>query len=182
MKPTQHLPSFEEIVHDFEFKIYKLCWYLLKNHQDAQDCTQDIFIAIYKALPNYRQEAQLSTWIYRISSNKCYEYIRKAKRKKRFGIHVPIDSYFSQTLPSTSKNPEEAQIAAEQSLFFWRRVEALPIQQQIAYTLYNLEELSYKEIAEALCTTVSAVESLLFRSRKQLAKDLEKFNDNERKF
>jgi RNA polymerase sigma-70 factor (ECF subfamily) len=175
VKSAHPLPLFENIVQEFEQKIYKLCWYLLKNHQDAQDCTQDIFVAIYQALPNYRSEAQLSTWIYRISMNKCYEYVRKSRRKKRFGFHVPIDSYFSQTLPSSGNDPEETQIAAEKSIYFWKCVDKLPIQQQLAYTLFNIEEFSYREIAAALSTTVSAVESLLFRARRQLAKDLEKY-------
>ena len=168
MNTNPPAPIFEEIVKTYDTKVYKLCWYLLKNKSDAQDCTQDIFIAIYQALPNFKQESSLHTWIYRISTNKCYEYLRRKKRKKRFGIHVEIDQFFSQTIASEQLNPEEIALAAEKSLFFWKAVEKLPLQQQIAYTLFNVEDMSYIEIAAALQTSVSAVESLLFRARRKL--------------
>ncbi len=172
MNTSTSVPSFEEIVKTYDTKVYKLCWYLLKNQSDAQDCTQDIFIGIYQALPNFKQESSIHTWIYRISTNKCYEYLRRSRRKKRFGISVPIDAFFAQTVATESQNPEEIQLAAEQSLFFWKAVERLPIKQQLAYTLYNVEELNYKEIAAALDTSLSAVESLLFRARRKLEEEL----------
>jgi RNA polymerase sigma-70 factor (ECF subfamily) len=170
-------PHFEEIVKAYDAKVYKLCWYLLKNRADAQDCTQDIFIAIFQALPHFKQEASLNTWIYRISTNKCYEYLRRKKRKKRFGIHVQIDQFFSQTIASQQHNPEESALAAEKSLFFWKAVDKLPPQQQIAYTLYNVEDMSYQEIAATLQTSLSAVESLLFRARRKLAEALAEWDN-----
>ena len=112
MISSETTPIFEEIVKAYDARIYKLCWYLLKNIPDAQDCTQDIFIAIYQGLPNFKQEASLNTWVYRISTNKCYEYLRKSRRKKRFGISVPIDAFFAQTVASPTQNPEEIQLAA----------------------------------------------------------------------
>lgn len=172
MNTNTSVPSFEEIVKTYDTKVYNLCWYLLKNQSDAQDCTQDIFIAIYQALPNFKQESSVHTWIYRISTNKCYEYLRRSRRKKRFGISVPIDAFFAQTVATESQNPEEIQLAAEQSIFFWKAVERLPIKQQLAYTLYNVEELNYKQIAAALDTSLSAVESLLFRARRKLEEEL----------
>lgn len=172
MQSSETTPQFEALVQQYDARIYKICWYLLKNKSDAQDCTQDIFIAVFQALPSFKHEASLDTWIYRISTNKCYEYLRRSRRKKRFGITVPIDTFFTQTIATESQNPEEIQFAAEQSLYFWKAVERLPIQQQLAYTLYNVEELSYKEIAAALNTSLSAVESLLFRARRKLAEDL----------
>jgi RNA polymerase sigma-70 factor, ECF subfamily len=107
VNPNTPAPIFEELVKAYDTKVYKLCWYLLKNKSDAQDCTQDIFISIYQALPNFKQESSLHTWIYRISTNKCYEYLRRKKRKKRFCIHVQIDQFFSQTIASEQQNPEE---------------------------------------------------------------------------
>lgn len=177
MNTNATAPHFEEIVKAYDAKVYKLCWYLLKNRSDAQDCTQDIFIAIFQALPHFKQESSLNTWIYRISTNKCYEYIRRKKRKKRFGIHVQIDLFFSQTIASQQHNPEEIALAAEKSLFFWKAVEKLPPQQQIAYTLYNVEDMSYQEIAAALQTSLSAVESMLFRARRKLAEALAEWDN-----
>ena len=80
--------------------------------------------------------------------------------------------FFAQTVAASTQNPEEIQLAAEQSLLFWKAVESLPLQQQLAYTLYNVEDFSYKEIAAALDTSLGAVESLLFRARRKLAEDL----------
>ncbi len=98
MRSREHVPTFEELVQAFDAQVYKICFYLLKNKPDAQDCTQEIFIAIYQALPKFKQESSLQTWIYRISTNKCYEYLRRSRRKKRFGISVPIDQFFLKPL------------------------------------------------------------------------------------
>ncbi len=178
MNTNNTTPTFEEIVQAYDTKVYKLCWYLLKNRSDAQDCTQDIFIAIYQALPKFKQESSLGTWIYRISCNKCYEFLRRKKRKKRFGIHVPLDDFFAQTVSSHQENPEEIQLSKEQAIYFWKAVERLPIQQQLAYTLFHMEGMSYQQIAAALETSLSAVESLLFRARRQLAKELSFWQTN----
>ncbi|MFM6964282.1 MAG: RNA polymerase sigma factor, partial [Sphingomonadales bacterium] len=72
MLSETNVPSFEQIVAQFDQKIYALCWYLLKNKPDAQDCTQDIFIAIFQALPQLKNQASLRSWIYQISVRKCY--------------------------------------------------------------------------------------------------------------
>lgn len=176
MQTNEPTPNFQELVLNYQDKIYNLCWYLLKNKADAQDCTQDIFIAIFQALPKFKQQASINTWVYRISTNKCYEFQRRSKRKKRFGLTVPIDDFFTRTISAKSNNPEEIQVAAEQSVHFWKAVESLPLQQQLAYTLFNIEQMSYKEIAQALDTSVGAVESMLFRARQKLAAALKEWS------
>ena len=73
--------AFEQLVDLYEKKVLNMCWHLLHNREEAEDATQDVFIAIYQSKHLFKGESQLSTWIHRITMNKCLEYMRHAKRK-----------------------------------------------------------------------------------------------------
>ena len=84
--------AFQVLVDLFSKKVYNTCIGMLQNREDAEDVTQDIFIAIHLNSKEFKEESSLSTWIYRITVNKCLEFIRKKSRKKRFGIFKSIFS------------------------------------------------------------------------------------------
>ena len=162
------LKAFEQLVHRYEKKVLNMCWYLLHNREEAEDATQDVFLSIYQSKHLFKGESQLSTWIHRITLNKSLEYIRRAKRKKRFGIKVPIDDALIINEHFLSQNPEESYMERERSAVFFRAVQNLSENQRIAYTLHHLEDFSYKEICASMNLSLSAVESLIFRAKQQL--------------
>jgi len=75
--------AFGLVVDLFSKKVYNTCIGMLQNLEDAQDVTQEIFITIHLNIKDFKEESSLSTWIYRISVNKCLEFIRKKNRKKK---------------------------------------------------------------------------------------------------
>ena len=167
-----NIQAFEQLVNLYEKKVLTMCWYLLQNKEEAEDATQDVFISIYQSKHLFKGDAQLSTWIHRITTNKCLEYIRKANRKKRFGIKVSIDESFLRVGNESQLNPEEVLIERERSKAFYLAVQKLSENQRVAYSLHHFDDFSYKEISESMNLSISAVESLIFRAKQQLIKQL----------
>jgi len=167
-----NIQAFEQLVNLYDKKVLNMCWYMLQNKEEAEDATQDIFIAIYQSKHLFKGQSQLSTWIHRITVNKCLEYIRKAKRKKRFGIHIRIDGPFMDQTIDQEKNPEQAMVEKERRTTFLKAIQQLPENQRIAYTLHHMEEFSYKEISESMNLSLSAIESLIFRAKQQIKRKL----------
>ncbi|MFM6934040.1 MAG: RNA polymerase sigma factor [Flavobacteriales bacterium] len=166
------IQTFELLVQHFEKKVLNMCWHLLQNREEAEDATQDIFIAIYQSMHSFKGESQLSTWIHRITLNKCLEYMRRARRKKRFGIHVQIDETLIQFPDQGELNPEEKLMETERAKVFFTALQRLAENQRVAYSLHHFEQFSYLEISESMQLSLSAVESLIFRAKQQLIKQL----------
>ena len=103
--------------------------------------------------------------MYRITLNKCNEFLRTKNRKKRKGILL---SLFDSPPIVTTETPELMLILKEAEWRLWQRIQALPEKQRIAMTLFAMDDLSYQEIAGIMNVSVSAIESLLFRARTKL--------------
>lgn len=130
---------------------------------------------IYRSLADFRGEAQLSTWIHRIAVSKSLDAIRKRKRKKRMGSVKQLlgldDMHTDPHLPE-QLNPDQITEEDERRTLLYRTLERLPENQRIALTLTQLQGFSYQEAAEIMDTSVSSVESLIFRGKKNLKKKL----------
>ncbi len=161
--------AYQQLVKQFSRPVLNTCLYLLQNKEEAEDTTQEIFLTVYQSIHFFKGESKLSTWIYRIAINKCQELIRYKKRKKRFGIHISI---LNPIVSIKTDAPDEVLHKDERRTIFLKALSLLPENQQIAYTLHNMEDLSYQEIAESMEMSLSAVESLIFRAKQNLKKHL----------
>jgi len=166
--------AFRQLVSDYQDKVFNTCISFVKNSDDADDLTQEVFIEVYNSIHKFRKDSKLSTWIYRITVNKSLEYIRKMKRKKRFGVFHWISNEESESefqVPDfdhpgvLAENKEKAKI-------LFSAIEELPEKQRIAFTLHKLEDLSYEQIAEIMQKSLSSVESLMHRAKNNLKKEL----------
>ena len=146
-------------------RVLNTALYVLGNLQDAEDVTQEVFKSVYLGLPGFKEEASVNTWMYRITLNKCNEFLRTKNRKKRKGILL---SLFDSPPIVTTETPELMLILKEAEWRLWQRIQALPEKQRIAMTLFAMDDLSYQEIAGIMNVSVSAIESLLFRARTKL--------------
>ena len=176
---SQDQKEFEKLVIHFEKRVLNLSAYLLNNKFEAEDATQEVFISVFQSLPQFKGDSKLSTWIYRIAVNKCREQIRHKTRKKRFGILIDLYERTNLNLISKDKTPEEKLFQDERTNTLMAAIESLPETQRIAYTMHNLEDFSYKEIAELLEVSISSVESLIFRAKKKLKSKLETYVKNQ---
>ena len=82
--------AFRNLVDEFREKVRNTCYRFVKNADDADDIAQDVFIQVFESLDNFRAEAELSTWIYRIAVNKSLDFIRAKQKKKLRTTHVFI--------------------------------------------------------------------------------------------
>lgn len=154
-------------------KVYNLLFGLIRNEKDAQDLTQEVFTTVYLTISQFKGEAKLSTWIYRISVNKYKEHVRNRSRKKRFGFLFSLDQTgVSDVLVSESKDPAGELENKERSEVLYTAIHQLPEKQQLAFTLHKIEGLSQQEIGTVLNLSITAVESLIFRARKNLQQKL----------
>ncbi len=166
--------AFRVLVERYEQKVYNTVIGFLRADDFADDVAQEVFIAVYQSIGSFRRDSTLSTWIYRIAVTKSLEFLRKQKRKKRWGM---VYSLFDDSgrLVYDAKHYHHPGVAVEdqetaQALF--NAIDQLSEQQRTAFTLQKLEGLSYEEVASVMHTTVPSVESLIQRAQVNLRKHL----------
>ena len=165
---------FRQLVLQYQDKIFNTCISLVKNAEDADDLTQEVFIEIFRSIHKFREDSLLSTWIYRITVNKSLEHLRRMKRKRRAGILTWFNKENREVSNDAAdfNHPGVMAENEEQSRILFRAVEKLPESQKIAFTLHKLEGLSYEQIAAVMQKTLSSVESLMHRAKSNLKKEL----------
>lgn len=172
--------ALESLFNFYKDKVYNTAISYVQNQQDAEEITQDVFVEVFNSAGKFKGESGLSTWIYRITVNKSLDFIRYTKRKKRF---ASVTSIFSSDtgeqkidMPDFIHPGIETDLK-EQSKYLFKAIDKLPENQKTAFILSKIENLSYSEISEVMKTSVSSVESLLFRSKQNLKKYLSGYFD-----
>lgn len=141
--------------------------------QDAEDVSQEVFIEIYQSIHSFREDSELSTWIYRISVTKCLDAIKKRNRKKRIssiGKLLRLDEITNRISGGTLA--DEKINESDRLNEVYEALNLLPENQRIAFTLSKIDGFSNQEIADIMDTTVIAVESLIYRAKKRVAANL----------
>lgn len=164
---------FTVIVEQFQQMVYNTALNIVQNEEDAEDVTQEVFIDVYEGLKNFREEAQLSTWIYRIAINKALDLEKRKKRQKHGGLLKRIFSVKEAEEPVSFFHPGAQLDNKENAALLFKALKKLPENQQVAFTLHKIEGLAYKEVAEIMKTSLYAVESLIARAKTGLKKILE---------
>jgi len=177
--------AFENLLDQFQDKVYRSCLSYLPNAQEAEDIAQEVFVEVYQSIHKFEAKSSLSTWIYRITTNKCLEHLRKKKAKKRFGFLQSISGgeieEDKRAYLSDYNHPGAKLEAKEKLALLQKAVESLPDSQRVVITLFYFEQKSQKEIGEITGRSVSSVESLLFRAKKKLETLLGPHRDELRK-
>ncbi|WP_299385496.1 RNA polymerase sigma factor [uncultured Lacinutrix sp.] len=174
--------AYSTLLDDFQQKVFATCISFVPNTEDAEDIAQEVFVEVFNSIHKFKGDSKLSTWIYRITTNKCLEFIRKKNTKKRFaflqtitGNAIPMDktAYFTEmNHPGVVLENKET----SETLFY--AINQLPEAQRVVFTLHKIDGKSYKEISEITNKSLSSIESLMFRSKKSLQKLLENFYKN----
>jgi len=156
------LSAFEDLIIEYQNKIFSLCRYMLGNARDAEDAAQDVFIKAYQKLNDFKPEASLYTWLYRIGVNTCLDYKRKSFLRLRNHSESKMNS-----LPGDS-TPEKEYQSKETSMAITRALAGLPEKLRTTIVLREIELLSYEEIADVLNISVGTVKSRISRARELL--------------
>lgn len=162
--------SFEKLQSRYFKLIKSLIRRMIRDERDVDDLTQETFIKAYNALDTFRFDYSFSSWIYRIASNSCIDFLRK----KRFST-VPLNRSVDNSTEEYDIEIEDDSYSADQKVLMDERrkaldkaVEKLPDNYKLIIKLRHVEELDYKEIAEKLDMPLGTVKAHLFRARKTL--------------
>jgi RNA polymerase sigma factor (sigma-70 family) len=167
--------AFRTLVEHYQDRVYRTVFSLLRSSEEAEDVAQEVFVEVYQTVAKFRGDATLSTWLYRLATSRALQHQRRSKAKKRFAYFTSLLGFNNQVLhePPDNAHPLALLEGQQQLSLLLNHIGRLPPQQRVAFTLRHEQELSYEEIAAVLDTTVSAVESLLFRARQTLRQHLQ---------
>ena len=167
--------AMNRMVETYQDMIFRTCYGFVRNEEDANDLSQEVFIKAYRSINKFRGDSKLSSWLYRIAVNLSLNHIRDTNKRN---IFQRIGEMFKQDDDNPSGNydpeagesssPESSMSREEQTAAMNQALEKLPEKQRTAFTLHKYDELSYEEIAEIMHTSISSVESLMHRAKKNL--------------
>ncbi len=166
--------AFNELVNRHQSKIYGLAFRMLGNAEDAKDATQETFLEAYKSIKSFRFQSQFGTWLYRVGLNTCNQFIRKSKSRNRM-IEAYTEESAARGLTVEHNVPERKALKTEQSQVVQAAIDRLPPKQREVVTLFYMQHLKYKEIAEILDCSIGTVASRLNKATQNLKTKLEKY-------
>jgi RNA polymerase sigma-70 factor (ECF subfamily) len=168
--------AFETIVLRYRSLVLNTCRRLLKNPQQAEDAAQDVFLQVYKSAKKFRFESKLSTWIYRITVNRCLSIIRRDKREQWFHNITAVvenESEIESLQPvSAGKTPDKVLEDKENKNILDEALDSLPPNQKAALVLHKYENKSYREVSDILGISLSATEARIHRAKNSLRKNI----------
>lgn len=181
---TGDFAAFQQLVELLQPRVYGLCYRMLQQAQDAEDATQQTFLALIEHIGDFRAESSVATWVLRIATNFALKILRKRRGSKTVSMSdlTPEDSYGEVPHPEFiapwSQTADEMAQQAEVQEELERALSELDDKYRLVFVLRDVEGLSIRETAEALDLTESTVKVRLLRARLALRERLtQKFGD-----
>lgn len=161
--------AFRSLIEKYKKLVYSTAYRLVRNHPDSEDIFQEVFLEVYKSYPSIKNESDLTMWLYKVSYHKSVSFLRKKNPAKanhqpeNIGItETPPNGYVDDHTPIKKLEQEEAVI------LLFRYIDELPENQKKVLLMHKFEGLSQKEISGMLNLSVTSVESLIYRAKKNL--------------
>lgn len=174
--------AFDEIVKRYGDKIFRLALRITRNEDSAEEILQNVFIKLIEKLKTFREESKLSTWIYSVSSNESFLYLRNRNKDRNRQISVDeLSAGESQNyrdgyqISDQKYRPDDSIINNQQRDIMDRAINDLDEDYRVVFQLRDVEGLSNNEVAEILGLSLPAVKSRILRARNQLRKKLISF-------
>ena len=162
--------AFEELVRAYEKTVYNLALRMTGNREDAFDLTQTTFLKAWHAISLFQFDSKFSTWLCRIASNACIDFLRKEKRRKTVSLTALDDADQSYELSVADLDADPALIAeaASERERVFAALNELPQEYRVVLSLRAIEDMTYEEIAELLELKTGTVKSRISRAREML--------------
>ena len=171
--------AFEQLLLAHQKKVYNLCLRMAANPDDALDLSQEAFLRAWRSLGQYQFEASFSTWLFRLTSNVCIDFLRRKKRRQETSLtenYDDSDEGAELSLPDCAPLPEQQAITNETKIELARAMGQLAPDHREILQLRVVEDLPYEQIADILGVRVGTVKSRLARARLSLRKILKAGN------
>ena len=160
--------DFADIVSERQQMVYNTALGIVQNEEDAEDITQEVFVKVYEGLKDFRREASLSTWIYKITITTALDFEKQKKRHKRGGLMQRVIGFKEAVEKPDFFHPGVALDKKEDASVLFMAIKKLPEKQRTAFVLHKVEGLTNNDIAGIMETTLLAVESLQVRAKNNL--------------
>jgi len=164
--------AFRTLVESYQKMVVNTCLGIVHNQSDAEDLAQEVFLEVFRNADQFRGDARISTWLYRIAVNRSLNFMR-ANRRKRFW--QSLEETFSggrnhsREISENRNDQPDNEIKDQQRRdMLHKAIDNLPERQRIAFTLNKYEDLSYQQVAEIMELSLASVESLIHRAKKNL--------------
>lgn len=158
--------AFRMLVEQYSQHVFQTAYSVLKNAKEAEDAAQEVFLQVYKSLPEYRSQG-FKTWITRICVNKAIDAKRKLSRRREEQM---ADGELIEHLPSAEEDVLRQLVRKEKQKLLERKMDGLPAQHRDILVQFYIEEKSYDQIAREQNIAVKTVESRLYRARSWIRK------------
>jgi len=175
--------DFTTLYNEYSVLVYNVALNYLQNIEDAEEITQDVFIQLHTSLHKFQEKSTLKTWIYRITINKCLDFIKHKNSQKRFFIFgKKSQNEFELLNTSNFEHPGILLENKEKAKLLFGIINELGEKQKTAFLLSKVDGLSNPEIATIMELSISSVESLVFRAKIILKEKLSnKFEEYRKK-
>src|SRR5829696_214133 len=176
---TGDADAFGELVRRWERRIFALAYGMLGREEDARDATQETFLAAFRNLRGFRGEAKVSSWLHRIAVNQCISRQRRTKVRSESALEDEQENAACSFAAPFSQSPAHVAEDRQETLAVRRAINSLPIDLRQVVVMKEFEELTFREIADALDLPLSTVKSRLYTALKQLQLRLQKFQSRD---
>lgn len=172
--------AFRELVERHKSYIFTLLIQLIGHRETAEDLAQEVFLKLYRSLPQFRAEAKFTTWLYRIAANTAADYKRANSRNPLLKLlRLGRDPTALPKANPVDEDPERSAVAKEAQALMQRLVGGLPDKYKLILFLYHYRQLSVQEIAAIAGLPVKTVETRLYRGRALLRDRWKEANPHE---
>ncbi|MQP24230.1 sigma-70 family RNA polymerase sigma factor [Flavobacterium sp. LMO8] len=170
---TQIKRNFNSVYNEYHLLVYNVALNYAQNIEDAEEISQDVFLKVNESLSDFKENSSIKTWLYRITINQSLDFIKKKNSKKRFFIFgKKSQNEFELTNVSNFEHPGILLEQQEDAKVLFLVINTLPENQKTAFILSKVDGLSNPEVSEIMEISISAVESLIFRAKKELKEKL----------
>lgn len=171
--------AFNRLVLKYKDMVFSLCFRLIGDYDEANDCAQDVFIKVYENISSFKFRSAFSTWLYRIAVNICKNYLSSSKfrlRKRMISLNgINNKSNTSEKpktavidVPDNSSNPEKIYEKKEKEEIIQNAINSMAQKEKILVVLRDIEGKSYEEIVDITGIKIGTVKSRLARARQEL--------------
>lgn len=170
--------AFEQLLLEHQKNVYNLCYRMAGNPDDAMDLSQETFLRAWRCLDQYQFASAFSTWLYRLCSNICIDFLRKRRRQQTVPLTFEDADGEEQTYAVPDERPlpeEQVELKLTHETLAAAMAQLLP-EHRAVLQLRVVNEMSYEQIADVLDIQIGTVKSRLSRARNQLKKILERGN------
>ena len=173
--------SLEQLMDAYAGRVFRLAFGVTRNHADAEEVVQDVFMQILRKGDSFEGRSALWTWIYRVTANTALNRRRGKRREVEVSIDEQLPTFEANghragsrdyLLADWSQDPERAALSGETRRALERGLDALPAQYRAILVLRDVEELTNEQVAEVLGDSVASVKSRLHRARMALREQL----------